>query len=198
MVQLLTELGMDTGFTSASAYVDPLCSAGMEHSADCIADGTAPYVVKSPGFCEKLEQVMQLPDVKIDYLVICVRDLFSAAESRRRITALAKTRKAPGGLWGTKRPRKQEAILARKFYDLVYTSVKYGIPTLWLYFPRLVSDPEYLYDSIKPAIPSMEYQEFLAAFGKVSAPGLVHSFEVAKPSSVLAALTRWTKCGSHR
>jgi hypothetical protein len=194
LVQLFTELGLDTGFASLSAGVDPCCFAGMEHSADCIIDKTAPYVVKSPGFCEKLEQVMQLPDVKIDFLVICVRDLFSAAESRRRITNLAKNRKAPGGLWGTRFPREQEAILARKFYELVYTSVKYEVPTLWLSFPRIVSDPEYLYTSIRPAIPATEYQEFLTAFGKVSNPEFVHSFKSTKQSGVLAAAKGWIKC----
>lgn len=191
LVQLLTELGLDTGFASSSDDVDANCSAGMEHPAQCIADGTAPYIVKSPGFCENLDYVMQLTDVKIDFLVICVRDLFSAAESRRRVSALAKDSKARGSLWGTKRPREQEAVLARKFYDLVYTSVKHEIPTLWLHFPRFVSDPEYLYESIKPAIGSTEYREFMTAFRKVSAPHLVHSFKNPNAIGVLADAKTW-------
>jgi len=193
LVQLLTELGLDTGFSSSSSGIHPNCQAGMEHSGDCLLNGTAPYVVKSPGLSEKLELVLESTDVKIDLLIISVRDLFSAAESRRRVSAIAKNPKAPGGLSGTKKPGRQEAVLAEKFYRLVYTAVKHQVPTVYVYFPRIVKDPEYLYESIRPALLDTEYPAFLRAFEKVSRPELVHRFEKTQHSGLLGTLLRRSK-----
>lgn len=192
LVQLLTELGMNTGFSSSSSGIHPDCHAGMEHSPECLLNGVAPYVVKSPGLSEKLDLILETTSVKIDLLIISVRDLFSAAESRRRVASISKNPKAPGGLWGTKKPRSQEAVLAGKFYRLVYTAVKYQIPTVYLYFPRIVNDPEYLYEKIRPALLDTDYATFLRAFEMVSRPELVHCFEKTKRADLLGALLRQT------
>jgi hypothetical protein len=44
LVQLLTELGLDTGFPDAHSQIFPNCNAGMEYD---IRDPKAPYIVKS-------------------------------------------------------------------------------------------------------------------------------------------------------
>ena len=193
LVQLLTELGMDTGFSSSSSDMHPDCHAGMEYSPECLLDGTAPYVVKSPGLSEKLDLILETTSVKIDLLIISVRDLFSAAESRRRVAAVSKNPKAPGGLWGTKKPGRQEDVLVGKFYRLVHTAVKYQVPTVYVYFPRIVNDPEYLYEKIRPALLDTEYAPFLRAFKRVSRPELVHCFEKTKRAGLLGALLRRTR-----
>lgn len=191
LVQLFTELGMDTGFDHAQARVHELCKAGMEQN---LREPNAPYIVKSPTLCEYLDEVLEAGDVVIDHALIPIRDLYAAAESRRDVFRRG-ARKAgiPGGLWLTKNPRAQEAVLAQEFHKLIHTLTKHDVPTIWLYFPRFVTDPEYLYRKIKPALPAMEYDAFLRAFQSVSRPELVHDFQSPPetPAARKSLLARW-------
>ena len=55
LVRLLTELGLDTGYTRDNWQKDYFahCNAGLEHELN---DPKAPYIVKNPGLCETLER----------------------------------------------------------------------------------------------------------------------------------------------
>jgi hypothetical protein len=196
LVQLFTELGLDTGFDHSNARVHEHCNAGMEQN---IRNPDAPYIVKSPTLCEYLDEVLDASAVVVDYAIIPIRDLYSAAESRRDVFRRS-SRKAgiPGGLWLTKNPHAQEAVLAQEFHKLIHTLTKHDVPTIWLYFPRFVNDPEYLYQKLRPVLPAIEQDAFLRAFQAVSRPELVHDFEnrqdsPAAPKSFLARLRdRWS------
>src|ERR1035441_6686184 len=83
LVQLLTELGLDTGFASSTDGIHAAANAGMEWQIEEIFKKTAPYVVKSPALTEHISEVLQAPDVVVDYMIIPIRDLFASAESRR-------------------------------------------------------------------------------------------------------------------
>ena len=82
LVQLLTALGLDTGFPDTDAAIFPNCDAGMEWD---IRDPQAPYIVKSPMLCDCLDAVLRSGKVVVDHAFIPMRNLFSAAESRRRV-----------------------------------------------------------------------------------------------------------------
>ena len=56
LVQLLTELGLDTGFKDAFSEFHANCNAGMEWN---LRREDAPYVVKSPELCEYLDEVLK-------------------------------------------------------------------------------------------------------------------------------------------
>ncbi|MBT8200690.1 MAG: hypothetical protein KJO36_09250, partial [Acidimicrobiia bacterium] len=45
----------------------------------------APYITKSPWFCDYAAEVLARPDIAIDRVFIPVRDLEAAAESRRYV-----------------------------------------------------------------------------------------------------------------
>ena len=83
MVQLLTNLGLDTGFTSDDDHVYQTCNAGMERS---LTEEKAPYIIKNPGYCETLEELLITGDYHIDHIFIPVRELFSAAQSRIKVS----------------------------------------------------------------------------------------------------------------
>ena len=138
LVQLLTELKLDTGFSDPFAQVSENCNAGMEKD---IRTPDAPYIVKSPWMCDYLDSFLDQEDVIIDYAIIPVRDLFSAAESRRVVAAQSprggKPNTVPGGLWDANIPEDQENILSKKLYSLIFTLVKYDIATLFLYSQNL-------------------------------------------------------------
>lgn len=177
LVQLLTALSLDTGFTDIASAVSPNCNAGMEWD---IRRPEAPYIVKSPFLCDELDDLLEAKRIVIDHAVIPVRDLYSAAESRRDVAR--KTDKTlypegiPGGLWMTDRPERQEAVLVAQLYKLIYTLAKWDIPMTLLYFPRLVRDPEYLYEKLGFALEGVSYQAFLEGYRQAVRPELVHEF----------------------
>jgi hypothetical protein len=201
LVQLLTELKLDTGFTDPKPHIHESCHAGLEYD---LRQPNAPYIVKNPWMIEYLDELLTNQTIVVDHALIPVRDLFAAAESRRVISQQAgnieNPDQVPGGLWLTKKPQEQENVLIHQFYKLFHTLSKFDIPVTLLYYPRLVQDPVYLYEKLKFLLkPPLEtvlfegtlfgkiiqslkqepdpYQTFLQAYQKVYQPELVHQFK---------------------
>jgi hypothetical protein len=181
LVQLLTQLGLDTGFADPFSHIFANCNAGMEWD---MRHPGAPYVLKDPWLCDYLSDVLQEGGVCIDHAIIPVRDLFSAAESRRDVTQRTdlepyqgNVQNVPGGLWHTARPEQQEAVLAQQLYKLIYTLAQHEIPLTLLHFPRFIHDPSYLHGKLGFMLPVMSYASFLEAFHTVVQPELVHEFK---------------------
>lgn len=180
LVQLFTELGLDTGFKNPQEGIYENCNAGMEFMN--LGDPQAPYIVKSPCFCDSLDAVMESGRVVIDHAIVPMRDLFSAAESRRlvsRITpsdAYPSLPDVPGGLWHVRNPEEQEQALALQLYKLIFTLAKHSIPLTLLHFPRFVQEPEYLYQRLGFLLDDVPFSRFRRAFQRVSRPELVHDF----------------------
>jgi hypothetical protein len=174
LVRLLTELGLDTGFPK-DQKIDPNSRAGMELD---IRDGHAPYIIKSPWLCDYLDDVLEGGEIIVDGAIIPMRDLYSAAESRRYVAGTANPNPGdvPGGLWHTTDPEDQERILTGQLYKLIYALAKHDVPVNLLLFPKLVYDPEYLYKKIKFLLGDLEYDAFQKIFQMISRPKLVHDF----------------------
>lgn len=181
LVQLLTALGINTGFTDLSSAVFANCDAGMEWD---IRHPDAPYIIKSPFLCDDLDDLLEDGQVVIDHAFIPMRDLFSAAESRRDVTRRTDTALypgvVPGGLWYTDKPEQQEAVLANQLYKIIYTIAKRDIPMTLLYFPRLIDDPEYLYAKVELLLKGVGHERFLEVFRQAVRPELVHDFLVGQ------------------
>ena len=174
LVRLLTELDLDTGFPK-DQKIDPNSRAGMELD---IRDVHAPYIIKSPWLCDYLDDVLQGGEIILDCAIIPVRDLYSAAQSRRYVAGTANPNPGdvPGGLWHTTDPKEQERILAGQLYKLIYALAKHDVPVNLLLFPKLVNDPDYLYKKIKFLLGDLEYDAFQEIFQMISRPELVHDF----------------------
>ncbi len=141
----------------------------------------APYIVKSPWMCDYMEEILQSPKYVIDHAYIPIRDLFSASASRIYVSQNAKINKlslnaVPGGLWDTTDPSRQEDILSRQLYKLIYSLTKYDVSTSLLFFPRFVHDPIYLYKKLNFLLNTINYDNFLKSFNKTVKPELVHEF----------------------
>ena len=192
LVQLLTALKLDTGYYNPTSFIapkrwhgrlnlkrkiDPKCNAGLELD---IRQADAPYIVKSPFLCDDLDELIREDQIVVDHAIIPMRDLYSAAESRRvvdRNTRAAPDEKVAGGLMNTKAPEEQESTLARMLHNLFFVIAKHDIPVTLLHFPRLVSDPEYLYKKLGFLFPDIGYDDFLQCFQEMSRPELVHDFK---------------------
>jgi hypothetical protein len=140
----------------------------------------APYIIKSPWLCDYLDEALDNSDLVIDHAIIPMRDLYSAAQSRRDVTLRTDRSlyagEIPGGLWHTNIPEQQEAVLANQLYKLMYVLAKRDIPLTLLLFPRLVRDPDYLYGKIQFALNGIDKERFLETFQQLAKPELVHDF----------------------
>jgi hypothetical protein len=177
LVRLLGELGENTGFENPEERIDQICHAGLEVDLLSIP---MPRVVKSPFACEKLSLALERKLYKIEHCFVPMRDLFSAAESRRRISKIHGNLNAntvPGGIWDTDRPEEQENELAQKFFHLMLTLARYNIPHTLLDFPRLVIDVDYLWRNISTVFSKIKKSHFYSAFHDLVRPEWVHRFE---------------------
>lgn len=183
LVQLLTELGLETGFPKGQV-IDTISRGGLELD---IREPHAPYVIKSPWLCDYLDEVLQGGEILVDHALIPVRDLYGAAQSRRHAasTIPSNASSVPGGLWHTDKPEEQERILTEQLYKLVYALAKHDVPVSLLLFPRLVNDPEYLFRKLSFLLGDVEYDTFKEVFHTLSRPDFVHNFNPSNNKSHL-------------
>ena len=191
LVELLTHIGLETGFSADDIVSKKFkeARAGLEYD---IRRKDCPFIVKSPCFCDYAEDVICRDDIVIEHVFIPVRDLNAAAESRRhvlktnvsnlhfveRLKHMFRPRKFPGGLWHTRssKPGKQEEILLRQIYKLMLAISDTTLPVTFIRYPRIVKDCPYLFEKLKPILRDITYESFCAMFSKAVRPELVHSF----------------------
>lgn len=192
LVQLLTRLGLPTGFNVGDFSAERFQKgprAGLERD---IRDHNAPYVVKDPCFCDFAGEVFADPEIIIDYLIVPVRDHQAAAESRRHVVKeyldagrwrrklkyWLRPFEVEGGLWHTRSSEagKQEGIILNQLYTLILEAANSLTPVILLKFPRIVKDGAYLYEKLKPVLGGLSEADFMKAFHETANPELVHNF----------------------
>lgn len=201
LVQMLTELGLDTGYTveESRQNVDRRCHAGLEcdlverdrtrnfrdflrqpkHAVGHLLNlaRPAPYIVKSPALCDTLAQLVAGGRVVVDHVYVPIRDLEAAALSRAFVGDAHGN--LPGGLMKTDDPSQQKAVLAEMFFNLVYTLITHDLPCTFLLFPRLVEDWAYTFGKLQYLLKDVDPDKFRRVFAAVADPSLVHNFESA-------------------
>ena len=63
LVQLLTHLGLHTGYNEESVALPSIERAGLELD---VRLSDAPYIIKSPWLCDYIGEVLSNPDIQID------------------------------------------------------------------------------------------------------------------------------------
>ncbi len=170
LVQVLTDLGLDTGF-APDAPIDTHAGAGLETGIEA---PDAPRIVKNPNLSRRLGELLDAGKVEIEHVIVPIRDLDVAAASRVRNTAYGSDLHTMGGLFGTARATRQREALALIFYDLMYTIARFDLPHTLLLFPRFAQDWEYTYEKLSflaPEVPPARWQEVLE---RRASPGLIH------------------------
>jgi hypothetical protein len=189
LVQLLTRLGMGTGFTleELERRPDPKVRGGMERD---IRREDCPYIAKDPQFCVYAPEALSRSDIVVDHVFVPMRDLQAAAESRRYIHDRAFAEMSPlrrllrtlrrktvaGGLVGTRKPLVQETALLERVYSLCLALSDVHVPVTLLHYPKLVTDHQYLFKKLSPILDKVGHEQFRAAFEASSRPELVHRF----------------------
>ncbi|WP_367389535.1 hypothetical protein [Lewinella sp. LCG006] len=193
LVELLTKLGLETGFDSEQLkrYKDQLGRGGLEND---IRREDCPYIVKNPSFCDYAGEVIARDDIVIEHIFLPIRDLFAAAESRRFVAynkiqeasfwdkikfVFGKRKSSPGALWGTNtlKGNKQERILLNKLYQLMLAVSDSSVNITLINYPRSTKDAAYLFAKLKPVFQELEFQEFVKVFNNTVQAELVHHFK---------------------
>ncbi len=189
LVELLTHLGLDTGFApeDLARHKSAMARAGFEHD---IRSADAPFIVKSPWFCDYCDEILCRDDIAIDHVYIPMRDSTAAAESRRyvsqqtiaafpiwkRMRFLLSNQSVAGGFWHAKRGGQQEEVLLGQVYKLVLALSRTMVPVTLLQYPLIVNDPMYLFEKLLPVLGSTTFHEFESTHSRVARKDLVHSF----------------------
>lgn len=177
LVQLLTQLGEDTGFSAGSGErYYPVARAGLEIN---YLKPDTPRIIKTPELCERLGDVLER-GMRIGHVIVPVRAFEDAAASRRFVqketTGSEDGKPVKGGLWGTDIGSDQADVLRRKFCDLIAGLVMQDIPVTLLAFPRLARDPDYLFQKLLPIFPHWTAEAFHEAFRLTARPEMIHTF----------------------
>ena len=177
LVQLLTHLGLNTGFDTDKMEVHPIARAGLELD---IRDENAPYIVKSPSLCDSLEDVLA-SSVRIEHAIIPVREFEAAAASRAHVQKLTTGNadgkdEVNGGLWGTDEAYNQVSVLRFKFTKLIEVLVRHDIPMTFLAYPQFFNDPDYLYEKLTFLLGNIDLASFRTAFDRIVRPEWIHQF----------------------
>lgn len=177
LVQLLTEVGLDTGYSPQRIREDYFehCHAGLEHDLE---NPRSPRIVKNPDLCGRLEGILSRGIIGVEHAIIPVRPLEEVVKSRVRIGGDGTL---PGGLVGTADEQEQEKVLGSLFHQLICTLTRHEIPYTTLVFPRFASDVNYAWKKLRFLCLQTSFTEFENAFRRVARPELIHSFGPADP-----------------
>ncbi len=170
LVQYLTELGLDTHISRhGPVQFDANAQAGLEDMPLLQTAETLPYVIKNPWMEQYIDEILASSEIRIDAVILPIRNLVEAAASRTILELRAMHRNAPwmaqltetwenwaqtpGGTVFSLNPLDQARILAVGFHRLVQRLVDADIPILLLGFPRMIEDCDYLFERLKSVLP---------------------------------------------
>ena len=187
LVRLLDAIGLETHFSRFGEYAawDDHANAGAENLPIPALDAAMPYVVKSPWAGEFIDRILSDQAMILDAVIIPMRDIDDAASSRVIVelrdsiehdgvateldAPFAHRGKTGGGVVYSLHPLDQKRILSVGFHHLVERLTAAEVPILFLHFPRLVHDADYLYDRLAPVLRMpVDRDGFLAAHARIA------------------------------
>ena len=172
LVRYLTAMGLDTHLSrrGENAWVDDDAQAGLEDFPLDPTAGDLPYVIKNPMLYEFVEQVIEDRTMTIDGVIIPVRNLHEATVSRmvlerrslyQHLPWLAHMDKAwetsgnvPGGLIYSLGALDEARTLSMGLHVLIERLVQADVPMVFLDFPRIIEDSDYLFEKLARFLPA--------------------------------------------
>ncbi|NIR27212.1 MAG: hypothetical protein GWN77_09675 [Gammaproteobacteria bacterium] len=160
LMQLLTRLGMDTGFEPyKELFVDDL-RAGCEWDITVDDDfDKAPRFIKGPVWAYMLKYMLTNNTTQIDHVVMPLRDLTESAESRLDVGLEFMVDKEYVKMPGQHLMEVQENVLAMLTGKVLEACYLYRIPLTLMRFPRLVEDDAYCWLKVSE-FADVDYDDF--------------------------------------
>jgi hypothetical protein len=170
LVRFLAEAGLDTRLARAEDVDwDEDAQAGLEDLPASALRPDLPYVLKQPWSYEMVEEILADPGIELQAAIIPVRNLVDAVSSRVVVQLRAMHQEAPwmtglrhtwrswgsvpGGIVYSLDPVDQSRLLAVGFHHLIERLVQADVPIIFVAFPRLAEDADYLYARLRPLLP---------------------------------------------
>jgi hypothetical protein len=178
LVHLLTKVGIDTGFNpeNIDAFVDQTSFGGLELD---IRNVDAPYVAKSPLMSLMLDEILQNDDLILDAVIVPFRSIKEAAASRLDVQSKSGEffpNSVPGGITTGAGGVDQEQELYLRIERILLSLSRTHIPVIFIAYPLLMQDKEYLYRKLVSVFPSISHGMFVSAFDSIYIPERVHEF----------------------
>ena len=129
-----------------------------------------PYIIKNPFILRDIEQIVNDPSVKIQTIILPIRDFVTSARSRVHNANVAQLKHAPGGLWHAEDEVSQVEFYKDIFIQYMYSMTKYDIPTIFLDFDRMVQDKTYLFEKLQSILveKQVDFALFSSMYDEVS------------------------------
>jgi hypothetical protein len=171
LVQYLHGVGLETHLSQPEGAKDwhNGAQAGFEDLPVQTNGRHPPYVIKWPWAYQAIDQILDDPQIKLDAVLIPMRDLVDATASRsimqlqamHQAAAWMTEIKTPWQHWGTAEggvifsvnPVDQARLLAVGFHQLLWRLTHADVPTVLISFPRFLTDPDYLFAKIQDVAP---------------------------------------------
>lgn len=175
VVQLLTRLGLDTGFTPYREPTKNGCRAGCEwdvgvspvrDSAEVVRRkmSEAPTIMKSCEWGLYLKWLVRDNGVQVDHVIVPIRDLEDAARSRLEVGL---DWLILDGLNEDEKLINQLNICAIVLGRVIETCFLYNIPCTLMRFPTLVEDEQYCYKKLNNIF-DLDRGKFYRIFNELS------------------------------
>jgi len=121
-------------------------------------------VLKNPVFINNIKSIVENTNVKLQLIIIPIRDYDEAAKSRERLGA------TPGGLWHANDFATQKVYYHNIISEYLYYMTKYNINTLFLSFEKMVSDKKYLFEKLENILKekNINFEKFSIVYDEVS------------------------------
>lgn len=185
LVQILTDLGLDTGF-ERDTPIDQNARAGLERS---IVSPDAPRVVKDTIATPILREFLESGKLELEHVIVPVRDPEVAAASRVRTADYGHSLGRPGGLFHTTRASHQRQALTELFYELIAVLVEHEVPLTLLWFPRWALDPEYTFRRLGFLTPGVDAAAWRQAMETRVHPSMIHETPLSFRERIRAQLS---------
>lgn len=165
LMHLFTYLGLNTGYTidECEWHLErSKCNGGIEHEIGSEIFEKSD-IVKNPTWMYS----PTLLTFDIDFIICPIRDLEKVAKSRSLNSDYG------GFLNGAKNEQEQSDIDAKAFYHFVNYTVKHDLKVIFLDFPRIIHDSDYLYNKIGDKLGVFK-RPFKDSFKTIAAPEKVN------------------------
>jgi hypothetical protein len=193
LVHLLTKVGIHTGFDpdNIESFIDEKSFGGLEVG---IRNRDAPYVIKSPELSLELDEILQDEEITIDAVIVPFRPIKQVVASRLEVQSKSGDffpNSVPGGITTGGGGTDQEHEMYLRIEQMLFSLSQTHIPVIFLAFPLLMHDKEYLHRKLVSVFPSIQYEIFSEAFDSIYVPERVHEFGSEAVSNLQGQETTW-------
>jgi hypothetical protein len=132
-----------------------------------------PKVIKNPRLATMLNRLLREDRIRLDYVLVCVRDLDAVALSK-----IESGKRSSEEQYYHRSAQELRSTSAAQLGELTATLIGYDVPHSFIAFPRMVDDPEYLFNCLTPLLPpAISLDVFKVAHSRLARRDFVHHRE---------------------